>query len=619
MSKEKKKFKPFKVSHLPVIGIVLLVLLAVFALWFNNRNSTQATSAMMAQVYFDGEYRIGNDGEWKEITKGVHIPSTKGDVTLRGNFHMLAPDGEYVGIYCYETPIALYIDHLNLTIYQGGNVVYMSEMENRKYFGKSSCGISWSAFTMIPDNTDPVEIVIHNPHSFGNENAIDELITNVDLWGDMNFEKEIMAEGDAQRNAGVLLMVVSLLFLGTALFSSLIHVKSSKIIWLLGLLVLFAGIYFAFSAKGVSMWNESIVSNTSILGFSMIFYMFFLSMIIVALFKETKWVGIVTVIILGIANAAFIILPLVIGDLLFYDTWVIWAIIQMIANLVLAICLIREMFASKSKGKWLYIGAFPPLIAFGADVIATGLGIWKGGVVSQYVFVVLLIIAVVMVLKLIPENINAAAKAKELEMERIALDAELTESRMSTMMSQIRPHFIYNTLGSIEQLCDIDPKKAGELVHDFAKYLRGNFGELDNPKPILMSKEMEHVHHYVSIEKVRFPDMTFTFEMNSNDFKIPALTVQPIVENAIKHGLMKLQSGGTINVVSYETETDYCVSVVDDGIGFDTTVLIDGRNHVGLRNIRERLKSMVNGSLEIESAVGKGTKVLVKIPKEGQK
>jgi LytS/YehU family sensor histidine kinase len=93
------------------------------------------------------------------------------------------------------------------------------------------------------------------------------------------------------------------------------------------------------------------------------------------------------------------------------------------------------------------------------------------------------------------------------------------------MMSQIRPHFIYNTLGSIEQLCKLDPPKAGDLVHNFAKYLRGNFGELDNPKPILMSKEMEHVHHYISIENVRFPDMTFTFEMNSDDFCIPALTV----------------------------------------------------------------------------------------------
>jgi sensor histidine kinase YesM len=107
--------------------------------------------------------------------------------------------------------------------------------------------------------------------------------------------------------------------------------------------------------------------------------------------------------------------------------------------------------------------------------------------------------------------------------------------------------------------------------------------------------------------------------MNSEDFCIPALTVQPIVENAIKHGLMKLPQGGTIRVVSYESNTDYCVSVVDDGVGFDTSVLLDDRKHVGLRNIRERLKVMVNGVLEIESTVGVGTRVLIKIPKEVRK
>ena len=201
-------------------------------------------------------------------------------------------------------------------------------------------------------------------------------------------------------------------------------------------------------------------------------------------------------------------------------------------------------------------------------------------------------------------------------MERIVLNAELAGSRISTMMSQIRPHFIYNTLGSIEQLCKLDPPKAGELVHNFAKYLRGNFGELDNPKPILMSQEMEHVRHYINIEKVRFPDMTFTFEMNSDDFHIPALTVQPIVENAIKHGLMKLPHGGTINVLAYETNTSYCVLVEDDGVGFDVDSLVDDRKHVGLRNIRERLKVMVNGTLNIESVLGVGTKVLITIPKE---
>ena len=160
--------------------------------------------------------------------------------------------------------------------------------------------------------------------------------------------------------------------------------------------------------------------------------------------------------------------------------------------------------------------------------------------------------------------------------------------------------------------------KAGELVHNFAKYLRGNFGELDNPKPILFSQEMEHVHYYVSIENVRFPDMTFKFEMNAEDFNIPALTIQPLVENAIKHGLMKLQKGGTIRVVSYETDTAYCVFVEDDGVGFDISVLHDERKHVGIRNIRGRLKAMVGGTLEIESTIGTGTKVLITIPKEEQ-
>ena len=346
--------------------------------------------------------------------------------------------------------------------------------------------------------------------------------------------------------------------------------------------------------------------------------MLFLSIVVVNLLKITKKFANTVIVILSIANMIFFILPIV-SDMYFYDVLVLWIVAQSIANISLILCLTKEFLASKEKPRWFYIGLFLPFIAFFVDVFGIWIGVLKNAIASRCVFIVLFAAAILMILRLIPNNINAATKAKELEMERIALNAQLSESRISTMMSQIRPHFIYNTLGSIEQLCKIDPRKAGDLVHNFAKYLRGNFGELDNSKPILMSQEMEHVHYYVSIEKVRFPDMTFTFEMNSEDFKIPALTIQPIVENAIKHGLMKLEKGGTISVVSYETDENYCVSVSDDGIGFDTSELIDGRNHLGLRNIRERLKVMVNGTVEIESAIGKGTNVLVKIPKEAVK
>lgn len=613
MIKKETKSRFLKATTLWIVGIFAVLFLALVLLWHGNANSMQATPAMVAGVYFDGEYRIA-DGQWQKIEKGKHISSTEGDVTLRGNFHLVAPDGEYVGVYTDSIPIALYTNHINLTFYEGENEPFIIDVENPLY-GDSACHEGWSAYVLTSGSEEPIEILIHNPHRFGNETAIDEMLSSTALWTDIAFEKGILESGKTQRDIGLLFAIISLVVLGTALFSTLIHIKNSKIIWLFGTVILFAGTYLSYSADGVSFWNESVVSNTTILGCSMMFYMFFLCVALVQFLKDTRTIGIITVTLLGVVNAVVLVLP-VLTDILFFDTWLYWASVQILANIILLGCLIREFIVTKGKERWLYFGAILPLVSFGVDVIMTDLGLWKGGVSSQYVFAIFFVAAMIVVLKVIPNGINALSKAKELETEKIVLNAQLTESRISTMMSQIRPHFIYNTLGSIEQLCIIDPPKAGELVHNFAKYLRGNFGELDNPKPILMSQEMEHVRHYISIENVRFPDMTFSFEMNSDDFHIPALTIQPIVENAIKHGLMKLSKGGTIRVVSYETESHYCVSVEDDGVGFDTDVLLDERKHVGIRNIRGRLKAMVNGTLEIESRVGIGTTVLIKIPKE---
>lgn len=208
-----------------------------------------------------------------------------------------------------------------------------------------------------------------------------------------------------------------------------------------------------------------------------------------------------------------------------------------------------------------------------------------------------------------------AEKKKELaEKER-----QLGESRIATMISQIQPHFIYNTLGTIEQLCLEQPEKASKLVHDFSLYLRGNFSQIDHAALIGLSKELEHVRHYADIEQTRFPDMTIQFDLHSSEFLLPALTVQPLVENAIKHGLMKLESGGTVTIRTYETDKHYCVSVVDDGVGFEASALRDETKHIGIRNIRGRVEAMCNGTLMIDSAPGKGTTALIKIPKEEEK
>jgi LytS/YehU family sensor histidine kinase len=202
-----------------------------------------------------------------------------------------------------------------------------------------------------------------------------------------------------------------------------------------------------------------------------------------------------------------------------------------------------------------------------------------------------------------------------LELEKNAIEAELRESRIAIMLSQIRPHFIYNTLGALERLCIKDPGKAFELVRNFSLYLRGNFSELDSVTPIRFSEEIKHVQYYVNIEKVRFPDITVEYQLEYMDFTLPALSVQPLVENAIKHGLMPLESGGRVVIRSYKTDTHFCVEVADNGAGFDTAAWIDKKEHVGLYNIRERLKAIIDGDLIIESTVGSGTKATILIPK----
>ena len=620
MPKLKNRFYIFKHSHLQVIGAIFILLLALVLLWRGNATRNQAMPALVAQVYFDGEYRIA-DGEWQKIVKGNHISSTEGDVTLRGNFHMLAPDGEYVGIYSDTIPIALYTNHINLTFYEGENEPFITDVENPLY-GDSACHEDWTAYMLTSGSEEPIEILIHNPHRFGNETAIDEMLSNVALWADIEFEKSVLESGNTQRDIGLLFAIISLVVLGTALFSTLIHIKNSKILWLFGIVILFAGTYLSYSADGVSFWSESVVSNTTILGCSMMFYMFFLSIALVYFLKGTKTIGTITVALLGLVNAVILILP-ILTDILFYDTWRYWAAAQMLANIILLGCLLREFFVTKGKERWLYIGLILPLISFGLDVIMTDLGLWKGGVSSKYVFIALFAVAMVVALRIIPRNINAAEKAKELELQRSRLEAEkniveaeLKESRVAIMLSQIQPHFIYNTLGTIERMCLKDPQKANELVRNFSLYLRGNFSELDSVTPIRFAEELKHVEHYADIEKVRFPDMNIEYDVGTTEFVLPALSVQPLVENAIKHGLMRLETGGTVVIRSYETPTHFCVEVKDDGVGFDTDAPIDEKKHVGLRNIRGRLKAMVNGELVLESKPGVGTKAMIMIPKE---
>ena len=598
-----------------IIGIILVFAIMLLLLWDNVANSLQARPAIFPDIYFEGQYKI-EDGEWNTVIKGQHISSTQGDVTLKGRFHMVAPGGEYLGVAGPGVLLAFYTNHIHITVQEQGQDPYICDIES-DFAGKDLCGELCTGYTLVTE--EPVTLTFHNNHLLGNENAIDDFLRELAVYADTSFEKKFSAQGDAERNAGLAFVIIAFVLLGAALFSALLQVDRSSRMWMIGLCILFAGGYFIYGAKGVFFWSDSVIGNTTILGSCMMLYMLSVCALIVSTFKaKLRKAGIAAVGFLGTACTALSIFCLA-TDVCFYDTWLWWAIIQSVVNIILLVCLAFE-FSHVSKGKRASaIGAVILLLGFEADFAGTALGWWQGGLVCKHIFMILLVILIVLVWQIIPRNINAARKAKEMEAEQKAIRAQLQENRIAIMISQIQPHFIYNTLGTIQQLCKEDPEQAARLVQNFSIYLRGNFSELDNTVPIRFAKELEHVRCYTEIELIRFPDMTVRYDIQTEEFLLPALSVQPLVENAIKHGLMGLEEGGTVTVTTFETATHYCVKVVDDGVGFDEAVLQDERKHIGIRNVRERLQVMCGGSLMVESRQGKGTTALIQIPKEGKK
>ena len=200
------------------------------------------------------------------------------------------------------------------------------------------------------------------------------------------------------------------------------------------------------------------------------------------------------------------------------------------------------------------------------------------------------------------------------EFIQLSTDNTLQEQRIRNMLSQIQPHFIYNSLNAIQAIDGV-PQKAQNAIIDFSKFLRENLDSLTGPDLVSFEKEIEHVKKYISLEQLRFGNkVKVNFDIKCKDFMLPVLTLQMLVENAIKHGITKKYEGGTVNIITEETEKGYVITVKDDGIGFDISQLTQN-NRVGLNSIKNRLKHFVDGTIEIESEIGNGTTAIVKIPK----
>ncbi len=244
------------------------------------------------------------------------------------------------------------------------------------------------------------------------------------------------------------------------------------------------------------------------------------------------------------------------------------------------------------------------------------------GYISKNVEFVFPIAGTIFILMLLIIQVIRIGEAYVAEKHSAELKEELADINMRLMLSQIKPHFLYNALNTIKYLIKKDPKTAEQVVVKFSKYLRANMDSLTQKTPLPVEKELDHVANYTDIEKHRFGDrLNVVYDIKCNDFVILPLTIQPIVENAIKHGINQKPEGGTVTVKTYDDEKFFFVDISDDGVGYDVNKQPDEndeRSHVGINNIKVRLKEMLGATVDVESTVGVGTKVLIKIPKNDE-
>lgn len=204
-------------------------------------------------------------------------------------------------------------------------------------------------------------------------------------------------------------------------------------------------------------------------------------------------------------------------------------------------------------------------------------------------------------------------------LQYVSLDAQrekVHSLQIRSTTERMKPHYIYNVLTSIYYLCETDPALAQQAVGTFSDYMRSVLQNLDAGGLIPFEQELNTIRSYLSLEQLRFADrFRAEFHIHADQFMIPPFSVQPLVENAVKHGVGQSERPGEIFVESFETPTHYLILVSDNCGGFDVEKFRQTKSNFGLRYIQQMLDMTVNGKMMIESEVGAGTTVTIQIPK----
>ncbi len=364
------------------------------------------------------------------------------------------------------------------------------------------------------------------------------------------------------------------------------------------------------SEKGPQYYLTSVFLYYIVAAVLVLFFLFFIKKYIVDQFED-KWIDTLVKVFIGIQLVLLVglIVNIFTGFIYYYDeslgyqhSWgyYIWQSFNILVFLLICISMFRYFKKIDDFLKYIVV------IVVASAIIAVILDMSIS--YSNFNNTFLIIASILIYMQY--ENYMA--------IYAVDLVVEMEDAQRKLMMDQIKPHFLHNSLNSIIYYIDKDPVKAKESLVNFSKYLRTNLDSVNTEDVIPFKEELEHTKVYLSLEKLRFEDkLNIEYDIQDTDFEVPTLSLQPMVENAVKHGIRKSESGsGTVKISTFESETHHIIQVEDDGVGFNTDTLatIDD-SHIGVKSVMRRLVIECKGTLEFDSEEGKGTVCTIRIPK----
>ena len=592
---------------------LLPVALAIVCILVMVVNTRQAHLAVPLPLDFEGEYSFDGGESWQVLTDAGDLATVHGDLLLRGHFdNEIFPEGI----------LYLYRDHFGISITVGGELYFQSVQaeilamgEAGKPYFADTCGREWTPikFENGLQGTDTVEIHLQKMHDYIDPDAYRNFLNScyVGPVDTVIMESYLKPHVTAWTIFGSLLLILAVMVLGATAAAATFQTSMVQNLSKLGFLLLFASGYLLLDTITVSFISEMQVFNTYVRQICMMLAVYWMGLNIRDVLTGPRHR--IAKVVLGISFGLnlVLILPSFTGAWTIYGTLPVWAMGQVGFTLVLLGTVVWELLKDAKNHRLNLYSCLLLLVTLLLDIAGVGSSMYSHGTCTKLAFELLFVVHGFRALKRVLIDYQGARRAMKLE-------KELEESRIAILLSQMQPHFIHNILNVIYYLIGKDPAAAQGAVSKFSDHLRNNLEAIAQKELIIFRKELNHIHTYLELERLRFgEELSIVYDIEEDGFLLPVLSIQPLVENAVKHGIAKKRGGGVVTISSQQTEMEYRIIVSDTGVGFDVEhYMDDGKVHVGLINVRQRLASRMNATVDVDSTPGKGTTVTVTIPRE---